>query len=182
MTLARAFIYLISSIFMFFAGNMQNWLVPWLESLGISDWVTKSQAPIAFLFVFATLINMWFVGKFTPKEPNKVAESEKKKIVKREDGKHKRAVESLKKEHRKEVDAECNAVRTELGNHISSLTEECSRKQVTIDVLSAELTKARQEQSSSPYANVKKPSSGHIDPGHNQPHIPDLFTTLKDNS
>ncbi|EHL6270839.1 hypothetical protein ACI1HC_004733 [Escherichia coli] len=182
MTLTRAFIYLISSIFMFLAGNMQNWLAPWLETIGMPDWITKSPAPIAFLFVFATLVNMWFVGKFTPKEPNKLAENEKKKIVRREGSKHKRAVDSLQKKHKKEVEAECNAVRRELGARISSLNEECSRKQITIDVLSAELTKARQEQSSSPHANVKKPSSGHIETGRHQPQIPDLFATLKENS
>ena len=182
MPLLRAFIYLISSIFMFIAGNMQNWLVPWLELIGTPDWITKSPAPIAFLFVFATLVNMWFVGKFTPKEPNKVAESEKRKIIKRVEGKHKRAVASLQKEHKKEIETECEAVRTELGGYMSSLNDECSRKQVTIDVLSAELTKARQEQNSNPYANVKKPSSGHIEIGNYQPSTPDLFATLKDNS
>ena len=181
MTLTKAFIYLASSFFMFFAGNMQNWLIPWLETNGIPTWITKSPAPMAILFVFATFINMWFVGTFTPKEPNKVAEGEKKKIIKREEGKHRKAMASLKSEHTKEVEAECSAVRTELGSEIFSLTEECSRKQITIDVLSAELAKARQEQTNNLQANVKKPSHIYPETKNNQPVIPDLFATLKDN-
>lgn len=181
MTLAKIFIYLISSIFMFFAGNMHNWLFPWLERKGIPTWITTAPATTAILFVFATLINMWFVANCSPKETNELTEKEKSKIIKKEAGKQKKAIDSLNAEHKKEVSSKCDAVRLELDNKIYSLHEECERKQVTIDVLSAELTKARQEQTNTLHANVKKPTTSNtentISP---QPSFPDWFSTHKD--
>lgn len=119
MSLAKIFISLASSIFMFFAGNMQNWLIPWLEFNGIPIWITKSPAPIAFLFVFATVINMWFVGELSPKETNKITDTERKRIIKREEGKHKKSISSLKTEHSKEVEAKCKA-RQEQNNSLQA--------------------------------------------------------------
>jgi len=149
MTFARVLVYFTSSVFMFLAGNIQNWLTPWLKSHQFPDWLTDSFGFLAILFVFATLFNMWFVGKFTPKEPNELKEKEKQKIIKRETTKHTRAMRSLDGEHKKQikdtVKSECDKVRADLSSEIYNLKDECGRKQITIDVLSTELAKNRQE-------------------------------------
>lgn len=183
MSFARVLIYLMSSVFMFFAGNMQNWLVPWLEENNIPEWITKSFGLMAVFFVSATLLNMWFVGKFTPKEPNQLKESEKRRLIRREEGKHKKSIKSLEKAHETEVQNKCDSIKVLMNGEISNLKEECERKQITIDVLSTELAKAKQELNSTRQANIKRPESHHgnieNDDGSN---FTDLFTTLKENN
>ncbi|WP_406895140.1 hypothetical protein [Serratia marcescens] len=183
MSLARVFIYFTSSIFMFFVGNMHNWLVPWLEEKNIPDWITKSFGLMAVLFVFATLLNMWFVGKFTPKEQNQLTEREKRKLIRREEGKHKKAITSLEKAHKVEIEKQCESVRTEMNGKISNLEDECDRKQIAVDVLSTELVKAKQEQSNARQANIKRPNdrNDNIESSDNS-DFSGLFTTLKDNN
>lgn len=153
MTFARVLVYLTSSVFMFLAGNMQNWLTPWLEAHQFPGWITDSFGFLAIFFVSATLLNMWFVGKFTPKEPNELKEKEKQKLIKRENTKHNKAIRSLEGEHKKQikdtVKSECDKVRSEFSSVVYNLKDECGRKQITIDVLSTELAKNRQEKSPS---------------------------------
>jgi len=160
MSLGRAIVYFISSLFMFLAGNMQNWLIPWLVDNGFPTWVTGSFVFLGIIFVFATLLNMWFVGKLAPKEPNELKEIEKKKIIKKEAVKHGKHIKVLIGDHKRElretVKKECDSVKANLEPKITSLEDECGRKQITIDVLSTELAKTRQEQGQPNQTNVKR--------------------------
>lgn len=63
----NVFVYLLSSFFMFFIGNMQEWLKPLLMEHGAPIWVYNSFSFYAIIFVAAGLLNTLIIKSLSPK-------------------------------------------------------------------------------------------------------------------
>lgn len=126
---------LLSSLFMFFIGNIGNWLMPMLKDKGFPEWVYNSIGFYSILYVAAAGLNALFLKKV-------ITDSELLKSVKN----YRATIVKLKKEHKIELkDKLFDCDRTKglqilaLQSRVKELEDEVEKKEILINELGGNL-------------------------------------------
>ncbi|WP_152999317.1 hypothetical protein [Pantoea dispersa] len=179
----NVFVYLLSSLFMFFIGNMQEWLKPLLVEHGAPPWVYNSFGFYAIIFVAAGLLNTWVIKVLSPKSFDekelknlrkqcKSNEREKKSAIGRvtadKDRERNNEIFKLKSEHQKEHKEKDSAHRIAISrleatiktkdSFIESMTHQLAEKYMVID----EYNKETNINGNKPINHQPKPVNGMV--------------------
>lgn len=186
------FVYLLSSLFMFCIGNMQEWLKPLLVEHGAPPWVYNAFTFYAIIFVAAGLLNAWMIKVLSPKSVDekelralrrkcKSNEREKKSAIGRvtadKDKERSNEILKLKSEHQKECtdkDSAHNIAISRLeatikakDSFIESMTHQLAEKYMVID----EYNRETNINGNKPINHQAKPANGMV------PDISDYTTS-----
>lgn len=116
---------LISGLFMFLVGNMTKWMMPYLQSQGIPDWVYNNIVFYSILYTAAAGLNAAFIKRF-------IDDSELRKSNKELKAKLNKA----KREYQKDIQA--NMARTNQSHDNRVLALSCRIKELEAEVVKNE--------------------------------------------
>ncbi|EKS6407727.1 MULTISPECIES: hypothetical protein [Enterobacter cloacae complex] len=150
--------YIICSFLMFFVGNIQNWLKPYLISHQYPSWLYDSFPFYAIIYVAVGLLSTFIAQALKPKTATekeisdlkrqvkrleKEKQKEKDKTISEETKKHQTEISRIRSSHRDEIEKKSNEYEKEILRHkctikakdqfISSMTIQLAEKFETIE-------------------------------------------------
>ncbi|MCK7265492.1 hypothetical protein L8O48_00195 [Enterobacter cloacae] len=155
--------YIICSFLMFFVGNIQNWLKPYLISHQYPSWLYDSFTFYAIIYVSAGLLSTFIAQTLKPntatekeisdlkrqvRRLEKEKQKQKDKTIAEEAKKHQSEISKIRSSHRDEIERKSSEYEKEILRHqctikakdqfISSMTIQLAEKYETIENYSKE--------------------------------------------
>lgn len=142
--------YLISALFMFLVGNIQDWLKPILIAHDYPEWIYGSFPFYATIFVAAGLLNTYFIQALKPKNADEKELATLRKKCKSNDRTSKKTTQKAVSECTSSHEAEISRIKREysgqlrlkLDDHkkeIASLLSKIKAKDVLIESMTNQL-------------------------------------------